>query len=78
MPVVGDSLRDLQAARRVNALPVLVLSGKNELGLSPGGAIADPELADTPVFADLAQFTDALLQGQLADAMHALSGGTSG
>ena len=78
VPVVGDSLRDLKAAKRVNALPVLVLSGKNELGLNPGGAITDPEFAGSPVFADLAQFTDALLQGQLADAMDALSGGTGG
>ncbi|CAG1022757.1 D-glycero-D-manno-heptose 1,7-bisphosphate phosphatase [Patescibacteria group bacterium] len=30
VPVVGDSLRDLQAANAVNALPVLVKTGKGE------------------------------------------------
>lgn len=28
MPVVGDSLRDLQAANRVEATPILVKTGK--------------------------------------------------
>jgi len=49
VPVVGDSLRDLQAALAVKALPILVLTGKG-----PKTA-ADPALpAGTPVFTDLA------------------------
>ena len=49
VPVVGDALRDLQAAAAVGAKPILVLTGKgrathNAGGLPPG----------TEVFADLA------------------------
>lgn len=55
--VVGDSLRDLQAAVAVGAQPVLVLTGKgqktqHDRHLPPG----------TRVYADLAQAVDALLQ----------------
>jgi D-glycero-D-manno-heptose 1,7-bisphosphate phosphatase len=49
VPVIGDSLRDLQAATTVGALPILVLTGKGartreEGGLPPG----------TQVYTDLA------------------------
>jgi D-glycero-D-manno-heptose 1,7-bisphosphate phosphatase len=49
VPVIGDSLRDLQAADTVGALPILVLTGKGartreEGGLPPG----------TQIYADLA------------------------
>jgi len=55
--VVGDSLRDLQAAVAVGAQPVLVLTGKGQITqhddrLPPG----------TQVHADLAHVVDALLQ----------------
>ncbi|HEY6896390.1 MAG TPA: D-glycero-beta-D-manno-heptose 1,7-bisphosphate 7-phosphatase, partial [Rhodocyclaceae bacterium] len=49
VPVIGDSLRDLQAAVAVDAAPVLVLTGKGQK------TRLDPQLpAITPVFADLA------------------------
>ena len=67
VPAVGDSLRDLDAALAVYALPVLVLSGKNELGLTSGDPIEDPRYAGCPVYDDLAAFTDDLLQGGLDD-----------
>jgi D-glycero-D-manno-heptose 1,7-bisphosphate phosphatase len=37
VPVIGDSLRDLQAASAVGARPVLVLTGKGEQTLKSGG-----------------------------------------
>jgi D-glycero-D-manno-heptose 1,7-bisphosphate phosphatase len=60
VPAVGDSLRDLQAARCVGALPVLVRTGKGERTLAKGEG-----LQDIPVFADLASYVDHLLEGQL-------------
>ncbi|MEW6165649.1 MAG: D-glycero-beta-D-manno-heptose 1,7-bisphosphate 7-phosphatase [Pseudomonadota bacterium] len=49
VPVVGDSLRDLQAASAVGAQPLLVLTGKGTK------TRLDPALPEgTPVFADLA------------------------
>lgn len=53
---VGDSLRDLQAAAAVSALPILVLTGKGEKTLAAGGV---PE--GTRVFADLASAIDEVL-----------------
>ena len=49
VPVVGDSLRDLEAATKVGAQPILVLSGKGKDTLATGGL---PE--GTLVYADLA------------------------
>ena len=57
VPVVGDSPRDIEAARAVDALPVLVRSGKD--------VAAGTVPAEVPVFDDLAGFTDALLAGRL-------------
>ena len=56
VPVIGDGLRDLQAAQAANARPILVLTGKGEKthkegGLPPG----------TMVFPDLAFAVTALL-----------------
>ncbi|MET4692285.1 D-glycero-beta-D-manno-heptose 1,7-bisphosphate 7-phosphatase [Endozoicomonas lisbonensis] len=53
---VGDSLKDLQCARRKNCQPVLVRTGKGERTLAKG-----EELEDVPVFESLADFTDHLL-----------------
>jgi len=62
VPAVGDSLRDLEAARAVRAFPVLVRTGKGEQTLIN----RDREwLAQVPVFDDLAHFADTLLQGEL-------------
>jgi len=57
VPVIGDSLRDLQAAVAVDARPMLVRTGKGERTLAAGG-IPDA----TPVFDDLAAAVNALLQ----------------
>ena len=49
VPAIGDSLRDLQAAVKVGAEPILVLTGKGQK------TKLDPKLpADTLIFADLA------------------------
>ncbi len=53
VPVVGDSLRDLQAARAVGARPVLVRTGKGRRTLEQGlGGI------DAAVYDDLAALAD--------------------
>lgn len=57
VPVVGDSFRDLQAARAVGARPILVRTGKGARTLT-----GDHDLADIPVYADLAAAVTALLQ----------------
>ncbi|MCG6871156.1 MAG: D-glycero-beta-D-manno-heptose 1,7-bisphosphate 7-phosphatase [Gammaproteobacteria bacterium] len=66
VPVIGDSLRDVQAARAAGAFPVLVRTGK---GAGVAREISDPEsrerLAEVPVFDDLGGATDALLGGRL-------------
>ena len=56
VPAVGDSLRDLEAAAKVGARPLLVRTGKGEKTL------ADEKLPkDTPVFADLSEAVEHLL-----------------
>ena len=57
---VGDSERDIVAARRVSALPVLVRTGKGNETLEQSN-----ELAGVPVFDSLAAFADALLSDQV-------------
>ena len=59
VPVVGDSLRDLQAAQQVGAAPVLVRTGKGERTLAKGEG-----LDAVPVFDNLASYVDHLLEGQ--------------
>ena len=66
VPVVGDSLRDLEAAEAAGAMPVLVKTGRGRLTqekLSKGEL--SHTLGQTPVYADLAVFTDAVLDGRL-------------
>ena len=66
VPVVGDSLRDLEAAEAAGAMPVLVKTGRGRLTqekLSQGEL--SHTLGQTPVYADLAAFTDAVLDGNL-------------
>ena len=57
---VGDSERDIEAARAVAARPVLVRTGKGERTLR-----TSRNLGEVPVFADLAAFVDGLLLGKL-------------
>ena len=56
VPVVGDSLRDLESARTVGAKPVLVKTGKGMRTLAKQDG-----LEDVPVFNDLAVFVDNFL-----------------
>jgi D-glycero-D-manno-heptose 1,7-bisphosphate phosphatase len=56
VPVIGDSLRDLQAAEAVGAKPMLVLTGKGEKTLREGSF---PK--NTVIFPDLAFAASALL-----------------
>jgi len=56
--VVGDSLRDLQAAQAVNAKPHLVRTGKGERTIKKGEG-----LDGIPVYNDLSDFVNELLQG---------------
>jgi len=60
VPAVGDSLRDLQAAQQVGATPILVRSGKGERTLAKGEG-----LEGIPVYANLAEYVDELLEGQI-------------
>jgi D-glycero-D-manno-heptose 1,7-bisphosphate phosphatase len=57
IPVVGDSLRDLQAAQSVNAKPYLVKTGKGERTIAKG-----ENLDGVPVFDNLAAVVDELLK----------------
>lgn len=54
VPVIGDSLRDLQAAEAVSAQPVLVLTGKGEAAFAAGslseGTQIYPDLAAAATF----------------------------
>lgn len=65
VPVVGDSLRDLQSALLVGARPVLVKTGK---GLRTLEAIAqqsdNAELSSIPVYDNLSDYVDSLLATQ--------------
>ena len=66
VPFVGDSLRDLEAAAAAGAIPVLVQTGCGRLTqekLSQGEL--SHTLGQTPVYTDLAEFTDAVLDGHL-------------
>lgn len=56
VPVIGDSLRDLQAAQSVNARPYLVKTGKGQRTIAKGEG-----LDGIPVFDDLAAVVDQLL-----------------
>jgi D-glycero-D-manno-heptose 1,7-bisphosphate phosphatase len=59
VPVIGDSLRDLVAARAVGARPILVRTGK--------GRAAERGVAEewgVPVYDDLAAVVTALLEGE--------------
>ena len=56
VPFVGDSCRDVAAARAAGAMPVLVRTGNGEATLAAG-----EDLADVSVYPDLAAFVDAWL-----------------
>lgn len=54
---IGDSLRDVQAARSAGARPVLVRTGKGERTLRAHAT----ELGNAPVYLDLAQAVNAVI-----------------
>jgi len=56
-PAIGDSLRDLEAARAVGATPILVRTGKGEGTLAKGAG-----LKGVAVYADLGAAVDDLLR----------------
>ncbi|HEY4732164.1 MAG TPA: D-glycero-beta-D-manno-heptose 1,7-bisphosphate 7-phosphatase [Gammaproteobacteria bacterium] len=56
VPAIGDSLRDVQAARAVGARPILVRTGKGRKI-----ELTQEELGDVEVYDDLAAAVDALL-----------------
>jgi D-glycero-D-manno-heptose 1,7-bisphosphate phosphatase len=60
IPVIGDSLRDLEAARAVGAKPTLVRTGKGLRTLEAGKG-----LENVPVYENLAEAVDALLKDAL-------------
>ena len=62
VPGSATALRDLQAARRVGAQPMLVLTGKGEKTLRDGGL---PD--DTVIFPDLAFAAASLVSGEQAN-----------
>lgn len=57
VPAIGDSLRDIEAARAVGAKPVLVRTGKGMRALAAG-----KNLEDVSVFDDLATAVDTMLK----------------
>lgn len=61
---IGDSLKDLQAARAFDCQPVLVTTGKGAATAAQldTAGIDLAEAASIPVFANLAEAVDALLQ----------------
>jgi len=56
VPIVGDSLRDLQAGQAVGCTPYLVKTGKGERTIAKGEG-----LEGVVIFEDLAEFVDQLL-----------------
>jgi len=60
VPVIGDSLRDLEAARAVGAKPILVRTGKGLRTIAAGKG-----LEGVPVFDNLSEAVDAILKENL-------------
>ncbi|NNC99593.1 MAG: D-glycero-beta-D-manno-heptose 1,7-bisphosphate 7-phosphatase [Gammaproteobacteria bacterium] len=58
---VGDSMRDLRAAKAAGATPVLVKTGNGKKTLQQIKSLPNDDYADTPVFDNLNKFVDALL-----------------
>lgn len=58
VPIIGDALRDIQAARAVGGIPILVLTGKGRATVERHSA----DLRGVAVYSDLAAAADALLR----------------
>ena len=66
---VGDSIRDLEAARSAGAKPVLVETGNGRAAAKTlADASRETQLKDVPVYKDLAAFADTLLASGAAPA----------
>ena len=61
VPAVGDSIRDLEAARAAKASPILVKTGKGRASVK--ALRRREEFRGIPVFEDLAAFANDLLHG---------------
>jgi D-glycero-D-manno-heptose 1,7-bisphosphate phosphatase len=62
VPAVGDSLRDIQAAKSAGCQPILVRTGKGQKTLKDNPN--HPDLADVPVFENLADAVSHLLSSE--------------
>jgi len=62
---VGDSVRDLLAAKTAGAKPVLVKTGNGKKSLKEIENTPDLGLSSTPIFDNLSSFADALLDSKL-------------
>lgn len=60
VPVIGDALRDVEAARAVGALPILVRTGKGMRTLGSHSA----QLHDVMIYDDLAQVVESLVSSK--------------
>ncbi|MFL2561403.1 MAG: D-glycero-beta-D-manno-heptose 1,7-bisphosphate 7-phosphatase [Arenicellales bacterium] len=79
VPVVGDSLSDLECADATGALPMLVKTGKGAADLARNWKRRRLREAclQTLVFDDLAAFTESLLRGDLESAITTARGHVS-
>ena len=64
VPVIGDSLRDLQAGLAVGCRPILVTTGKGEKTMQLLAQQPEQVLREAPIFANLATAVDHLLHAQ--------------
>jgi len=62
---VGDSVRDLLAAKSAGAKPVLVKTGNGKRSIKEIETNPELDLSSTPVFDNLSNFADALLSNEL-------------
>ena len=67
VPLIGDSLRDLQAGLTKGCTPILVKTGKGEKTLDQLQQQPEPGLEEVQVFDDLAAAADHLLQTTTTD-----------
>lgn len=65
VPVIGDSLRDLQAAIQRDCMPILVRTGKGRSSELLLHQQTEPALRTAPVYDNLVAAVDALLGGTL-------------
>lgn len=62
---VGDSVRDLIAAKAAGSIPVLVKTGNGKKTLKELAQPEHQELSETPVFDNLGKFADSLLSNEI-------------